>query len=722
MSAPVSPLGGENLSDDNEKLNQLLNGMKRAVLGGTLLLFAILWVSCGRSGFDLVEDKISIRILSPDPNTFINRKNASAFALTGACGPLVDEVVVSASGTPGGRAPCVEGGWNLVLDLSDRQRFPDSASFVVRAEGAAYVRGNDQQPYQKDTVFDQPAENLGWGGSGSVSTRLSNSPTWSPSPATDLASQTLELYRGPDCNILETVMPSLSSTVSLQRIHGAFGERYSYLVRSQDHAGNENQSSCASPLTLFYDATGVLDESFAPGTPPGARRGSFILDSAAGGQGNDYGEKLRLTDDGHIVVVGANEGANGDRDMVVWQLTPNGQLDPTFGDSDRFGQQKGFMVHNSAAGGDGMDYALDVRVLSSGHIVVAGFSFNGTDEEMVVWKLTPDGRLDPSFGDDNSSGQRKGFMVHGGAAGGTNDRAQGLAVDASGRILVAGYSTTATGDHDAVVWRLTPDGRLDTGYGDPDGSGGQKGFAVLGATGGEDEIRSVSVDASGRAVASGHGFVPGRDREMVVWRLTADGRLDPSFGDPDGRGQRSGSIVHSSAAGGNGIDQSRGHMIDQEGRIVVTGHSENAAANPDMVLWRLNEDGTLDRDFGDDDGGGQKKGFTVQSDVRGFAGRDRGIEVIVDALGRILVTGTTRNPDDQDAIIWRFTPNGHLDTSFGAPVGAARTGFVVLEGAAGGSGLDYVIGIELDRAGQVFTAGASTNTDRNLDLFVARWQ
>ena len=83
---------------------------------------------------------------------------------------------------------------------------------------------------------------------------------------------------------------------------------------------------------------------------------------------------------------------------------------------------------------------------------------------MVIWRYTPDGDLDTTFGTN-------GIVVHDGAAGQANsiDAGRSLAIDSFGRILVVGVSRNTAGNDDMVIWRYTPDGDLDTTFGEPDG-------------------------------------------------------------------------------------------------------------------------------------------------------------------------------------------------------------------------------------------------------------
>ena len=67
-----------------------------------------------------------------------------------------------------------------------------------------------------------------------------------------------------------------------------------------------------------------------------------------------------------------------------------------------------------------------------------------------------------------------------------------------------------------------------------------------------------------------------------------------------------------------------------------------------MVIWRYNEEGKLDKTFGDG-------GIVVDHNAAGGKGDDKGISIYVDNKGRIYVTGYSVNKNgDKDMVIWRY--------------------------------------------------------------------
>ena len=134
-----------------------------------------------------------------------------------------------------------------------------------------------------------------------------------------------------------------------------------------------------------YNSDGTLNSSFGTG-------GIVVSDNAAGGGGNDIGKSITTDSQRRILVTGLSSNGS-DNDMVLWRYNPDGTPDTTFGNN-------GVVVVNDAAGGNGDDFGGSVTIDSQGRILVAGSSFNGSDYDMVIWRFNPDGTPDSSFGDN----------------------------------------------------------------------------------------------------------------------------------------------------------------------------------------------------------------------------------------------------------------------------------------------------------------------------------
>jgi uncharacterized delta-60 repeat protein len=90
---------------------------------------------------------------------------------------------------------------------------------------------------------------------------------------------------------------------------------------------------------------------------------------------------------------------------------------------------------------------------------------------------------------------------------------------------------------------------------------------------------SIYVDSNGKIYVTGDSWNSSSKNDMVIWRYNSNGSLDTSF---NGRGY----VVHHNAAGGNSDDAGSSIYVDSNGKIYVTGWSENSSGDYDMVIWK----------------------------------------------------------------------------------------------------------------------------------------
>jgi uncharacterized delta-60 repeat protein len=430
----------------------------------------------------------------------------------------------------------------------------------------------------------------------------------------------------------------------------------------------------------YSPAIGVLDTSFN-GT------GFVVHDNAAGGNSHDYGNSIYVDSNGKIYVTGYSWNGSND-DMVIWRYNSNGTLDTTFNGT-------GFVVHDNAAGGNDSDSGYSIYVDSNGNIYVTGHSFNSSGNyyynyDMVIWRYNSNGTLDTTF-------NGTGFVVHNNAAGGNDyDRGNSIYVGSNGKIYVTGYSWNGSND-DMVIWRYNSNGTLDTTF---NGTG----FVVHNnAAGGNssDGGNSIYVGSNGKMYVTGFSINSNGNYDMVIWKYNSNGTLDTTF-------NGTGFVVHNNAAGGNGSDVGNSIYVGSNGKIYVTGYSWNGS-NDDMVIWRYNSNGILDTTF-------NGTGFVVHNNAAGGNGSDVGNSIYVDSNGKIYVTGYSWNGSNDDMVIWRYNSNGILDTTFNG------TGFVVHNNAAGGNSYDAGYSMYVDSTGKIYVTGFSENSSGNHDMVIWKYK
>jgi uncharacterized delta-60 repeat protein len=306
------------------------------------------------------------------------------------------------------------------------------------------------------------------------------------------------------------------------------------------------------------------------------------------------------------------------------------------------------------------------------------------------------GDLDPAFG---IGGLVRDPMPDNGA------QAKGVAIDASGRIVVAGTTSVNVIDGNFGVLRLDSNGSPDASF----GNGGRVSYGYVAGSG--EEAYGVAVQADGRIVVGGTSFTIPTLNDFAALRLEADGSIDTSFGNhgdgwmTTGRADNDIGIALAAspsgiflggyvADGGGGIDAA-GFLLDTLGMpaplfgdngLVTAGADSNsahaAAMQPDGKLLlggHLDNGGGIIMRFGAD--GSPDASFA--GDGRAELGDDTRIEDLgVLADGRIVAAGHRLS----DAIVMRLLADGSLDASFGvggvATLSATSVGAVQLFGRA----------------------------------------
>lgn len=221
--------------------------------------------------------------------------------------------------------------------------------------------------------------------------------------------------------------------------------------------------------------------------------------------------------------------------------------------------------------------------------------------------------------------------------GTAEDRAQAVAVQPDGRIVVAGARYQGF-TFDFAVLRYTPTGALDNTF----GSGG---IVTTDFGTNDDYARAIALQPDGKIVVAGYGGI-GTVYNFVVARYDPTGTLDPTFG----TGGKVTTAVGSFGSLGQAV------AIQPDGKIVVAGYSEvNGLNQTDFALVRYNANGTLDMSF-DTDG----KLTTDFGTIFDYAS-----SVALQPDGKIVVAGERRTDAlDIDFAVARYNPNGSLDTTF----------------------------------------------------------
>ena len=294
--------------------------------------------------------------------------------------------------------------------------------------------------------------------------------------------------------------------------------------------------------------------------------------------------------------------------LLLARYLPDGRPDNSFGDFGRV---------TATAPGTVWDVAL-----APGDKLVAGAGSS-------VLRLNSDGTPDTTFGAD-------GVVANALGASGPASR---VAVDAQGRVVVAGVGTAAASSH-LLVTRLAPGGSADTS------------FAGTGHYESADNffgVYSLSLQGDGKVLVGGNGIV----------RFNADGTPDTTFGGGDGLADLPNPPdlppdprFHPALA--------QGLFVMPDGRILAAATATTGGSAGGFDVARLLPDGSPDPTFGGGDG---LAAVPMPNGPDGAA-----TQVALDPQGRILVGGFG---SDSSTLLGpriaalRLLPDGSADLSFG---------------------------------------------------------
>ena len=366
-------------------------------------------------------------------------------------------------------------------------------------------------------------------------------------------------------------------------------------------------------------------------TAPAARTAPGDLDPTFGGDGvvrtdltrfEDDGFAVTLQPDGKIVVAGTKGLGGPNPRVAVVRYATDGSLDPSFG------------------GGDGKvsvdftpreDFAYAVRIQADGKIVVAGpAAYFGQNSRFGVARLMSDGSLDPTFGGD-------GIVITDLTP--SHDFANGMALQANGKIVVVG-SVSAGADNGKIgVVRYRSDGSLDPQF-------GGDGIVLVDPTSTFDDGLAVGVEPDGQIVVAGGAGFDGPNERFVLFALKRGGALDPAL---DGDGMVFTDVTPKA-------DAPFALAIQGDGRIVVAGGAAQGSRDPKFAVVRYERDGSVDTTFNDD-------GIVITNPT---PYDDGAYSVAIGPDGKIVAGGLAGNggPAARFAIV-RYLTDGTRDTTFG---------------------------------------------------------
>jgi uncharacterized delta-60 repeat protein len=347
------------------------------------------------------------------------------------------------------------------------------------------------------------------------------------------------------------------------------------------------------------------------------------------GPGGNWVADCEVQSDGRIVY-GGPEGSTSNRWRIERRLS-DGSADTSWGSGGSVSIQ---------TGGALTDLALDTsgRILAVGRSSVTTTSKGKTTTSLVatVKRLSSSGAVE--------------FTTDVAVPGSGSALAKAVALDSSGRILVAGEASFTSGKGNKAVTqtavfvaRLTSAGALDTSF-------GSSGITVNDVTAGDDRVYAgaMALQSDGKiVVGGGHTQIVNGVGHSVwdVTRYNANGGVDSAFGTLHGPGATDVNLA--------------GLTVDVYDRIVAVGARWYATNVSDMLAVRWGADGAIDTSFGSDGAA------VVHNSDRSMGGYPS-----MDSSGRIVFLGgvapNAPTSFELALVTVRLTSDGALDEAYGS--------------------------------------------------------
>lgn len=287
-----------------------------------------------------------------------------------------------------------------------------------------------------------------------------------------------------------------------------------------------------------YDSFGVLDNTFGIG-------GKVMSTISLGSTAYD----LFLRPDGKIVACGT--AFNGSyHSFAVARYNVDGSLDNSFGSNGQV------IIHP----GTGSGAALGMGEQSTGHIVLSGYTTNGSNLEIAMVRFDSLGVLDNTFG-------VSGIALT--SIGGTQNIANDIAIEIDDKIILVGRTNNG-GLFDFAVLKYNVNGTLDNTF-------GTNGYVITSIDISNDNALGVAIESNGRIIVAGNYMNSANKQNIAIMNYNNDGSINSNFG-VNGKVMTQ---IGSSHCNANSV------VLQSDGKIIIAGRIYNGTNN-DFLVARYN--------------------------------------------------------------------------------------------------------------------------------------
>ncbi len=445
----------------------------------------------------------------------------------------------------------------------------------------------------------------------------------------------------------------------------------------------QDRNPNAKVVSAMPQEESVLDEKAAENAGPVWKSHGSVNSLSFG---DDEARDIHVDYKGKMLVVGSSLTADNFFDFVLMSYHQDGSKDHTFGK-----EGKATVDFKGAA-----DHANTIAIQADGKILIAGYT-KSKDKDFAIARFMPNGSLDLSFGDKGRvvtdfktyqfprSGEESLQEEMFGSK--SDDVVNDIDIRSDGRIIVAGYATGGVVRKFALAQYL-PNGSPDLAF-------GKSGKLVHRVGLFDEEIKSIMVQPDGKVVAAGSSEYnyPGKSYFLLT-RYLEDGKLDKTFGD-------AGSVVTAIGQRENVIAAA---TLQNDGKIVVAGHSSSLLGGYDFAVARYKANGALDTAFGEEG--------SVLKSLGGNSSQATGVSIQAD--GKIVVAGTVTAGFTQQVALMRLNHKGKIDADFGS-AGVLNSRSLTTRNQ------DQAHAVALQADGSIVVVGQSQNEGYGSDCAMIRY-
>lgn len=341
-------------------------------------------------------------------------------------------------------------------------------------------------------------------------------------------------------------------------------------------------------------------------------------------------QRVLVQPDGKILVCGDTLNPVTLSDYCVFRLNANGSIDSSFGNS-------GFVSTNISGPTVFRDYSEAMVLQPDGKIIVAGTSSDAFSifQNFSMVRYLPDGTRDSAFGNNGMVATLAAFTT----------ACHSMALQADGKILLAGTTDNGSGYNNVLVFRYHANGSLDSSF----GYNGQLNWEL-----GTASAHDIKVLSNGKILVAGANVIltiPPYNYQHFIARFQANGNIDSSF-----HGNGYVRIAYNHLDAELFYKDRKAHMaVMPDGRIVLAGTATDSNNIKYCTLARCQANGSIDSSFATngrqvmtiDTPGSYTGGMVLQPDDK-----------IVTAGAAAYMTGAASLPSL--TYVARFLPGGSL--------------------------------------------------------------